>query len=123
MNYASVLRKAEKLCLYMIKLVSIFLNGIYGRNKVVYTSYLEKKKINCFTVLNIKPFDKLDPINYGIISDESVENIHGAPCRRVTYRCSITGNTFVFLTNLPYSIRPGLIALLYKYRWSVEKGL
>lgn len=68
-----------------------------------------------------KPFDKLDPINYGIISDESVENIHGAPCRRVTYRCAISGNTFIFLTNLPYSIRPGLIALLYKFRWSIEK--
>ena len=84
--------------------------------------FLSREKENqLLDLVEHKPFDKLDPINSGIISDESVENILGVPCRRVTYRCSISGNTFVFLTNLPYSVRPGLIALLYKFRWSVEK--
>lgn len=84
--------------------------------------FLSREKENqMLEFVEFKIFDKLDPINFGITSDESVENLQGVPCRRVTYRCSITGNTFVFLTNLPFSIRPGLIALLYKFRWSVEK--
>jgi hypothetical protein len=84
--------------------------------------FLSREKENqMLEFVEHKVFDKLDPINSGIISDESVENILGMPCRRVTYRCSLTGNLFVFLTNLPYSVRPGLVALLYKFRWSVEK--
>jgi hypothetical protein len=39
----------------------------------------------------------------------------------VTYQDPETGTTYVFITNLPTTIGPGLIALLYKHRWDIEK--
>ena len=32
-----------------------------------------------------------------------------------------TGKEFVFLTNLPVDVPPGVVALLYRMRWDVEK--
>ncbi len=84
--------------------------------------FLSREKENqMLEFVEYKNFDKDDPINLGVMSDESVENLQAVPCRRVKYRCPFTGNIFDFLTNLPFSIRPGLVAYLFKSRWSVEK--
>ena len=41
--------------------------------------------------------------------------------RRVIYQDPETGTIYAYLTNLPPSIPPGIVALLYKSRWDVEK--
>jgi len=41
--------------------------------------------------------------------------------RRVTYQDTETLAIYVYLTNLPVSLPPGIVALLYKSRWNVEK--
>jgi IS4 transposase len=41
--------------------------------------------------------------------------------RRVTYRDPETGIVYCYLTNLPCSVEPGIVALLYKSRWDIEK--
>lgn len=88
-------------------------NGIYFISR-------EKENQN-LTLVAVKVFDKEDSVNFGVISDELVENVEKVQCRRVTYRCAISGNIFVFLTTLPFKIRPGLVALIYKCRWDIEK--
>ena len=68
-------------------------------------------------------FDKQDPINEGVISDELAGYGPGVMMRRVTYQCPETGRKLVFLTSLNDSKKfpPGLIAQLYRMRWDIEK--
>ena len=42
--------------------------------------------------------------------------------RRVTFISPDNGEQLVFLTNLPTSIPPGVIAQLYFLRWRIEKS-
>lgn len=67
------------------------------------------------------PFDKTDPINNSILSDEQV-GAQSCMIRRVTLLRPETGEEMVFLTNLPYKIPPGVIAHLYFMRWKIEKS-
>ena len=62
-----------------------------------------------------------DPINRGVIADEIVGTSVGVSLRRVTYQDPENGTVYTYLTNLPASIPPGIVALLYKSRWDVEK--
>ena len=41
--------------------------------------------------------------------------------RRISFRSPDNGEVFVFLTNLPASIPPRVIAQLYLMRWRIEK--
>lgn len=66
--------------------------------------------------------DLNDPVNRGIISDTMVETSGGVILRKVVYRCPLDGTVFIFLTNLPKRLRPGLVAFLYKTRWDIEKA-
>ncbi len=66
-------------------------------------------------------FDPEDPVNQGVVSDEIIATSRGVSLRRVVYRDPETGTPYRFLTNLPVSVPPGLVALLYKMRWDVEK--
>jgi hypothetical protein len=68
------------------------------------------------------PFDKEDPVNAGVISDELAGYGPGVMMRRVTYKCPETGRKLVFLTSLTDSRKfpPGLIAQLYRMRWDIE---
>jgi hypothetical protein len=45
----------------------------------------------------------------------------GVSVRRVIYQDPETGIAYSYLTNLPPAILPGIVALLYKSRWDVEK--
>ena len=88
-------------------------NGIY---------FLSREKENMkLTIVGIHPFDRSDPINQGVISDEIVSTSVGVTVRRVIYQDPETGITYNYLTNLSSSIPPGIVALLYKCRWDVEK--
>ncbi len=65
-------------------------------------------------------YDKTDPRNNGVVSDQMVSNCSGTMVRRVTYVDPVSGTKYYFLTN-EFNIPPGLIAFLYKERWNIEK--
>lgn len=88
-------------------------NGIY---------FLSRDKENMkLETLGNNPFDRADPINRGVIADEIVGTSAGVSLRRVTYLDPESGTVYTYLTNLPVSIPGGIVALLYKSRWDVEK--
>ena len=61
--------------------------------------------------------DRHDSVNQGVLLDQMVRSRTGkCLIRRISYRCPVTDRVFNFLTNLHHSIRPGVIALLYKMR-------
>ena len=88
-------------------------NGIYILSRAKENLKLE--------TLGQHSFDPTDPINCGVISDEIVSTSMGVSVRRVIYQDPETDHIYTYLTNLPPSIPPGVIALLYKSRWDVEK--
>ncbi len=55
------------------------------------------------------------------MDDEIMGTCMGVSIRRVTYKDAETGIIYKYLTNLPASVPPGVIALLYKSRWDIEK--
>ncbi len=65
-------------------------------------------------------FDRNDPRNVGIVSDQSGETGNGDILRRIVYVEPATGRTLVFLTN-EMTLPPGLVAFIYKKRWDIEK--
>lgn len=85
----------------------------------IYILTREKKNMRLYCVA-ILDFDKNDPINAGVISDEQVGNSQGTIIRKVKYYDSISGEIFSFITNV-FDVPPGVIAFLYKKRWDVEK--
>lgn len=86
----------------------------------IYFLSCEKENMK-LEIVGIHPFDRADPINQGVVSDEIVATSVGVTVRRVIYQDPETGITYTYLTNLPPSIPPGIVALLYKCRWDVEK--
>jgi len=86
----------------------------------IYFLSVEKDNSTAKVLKNIA-FDKSDERNKGIMSNEMVDPSKAEALRRITYQCPETGKIFVFLTNLPHSIPPGVIAYLYKCRWNLEK--
>jgi len=66
-------------------------------------------------------WDRADPINRGVKRDEQIgTTTSGALLRRVTYTDPESGTTYEFLTN-EMTLRPGVIALLYRMRLDIEK--
>ena len=84
--------------------------------------FLSREKDNMkLKIIGKNPFDRALPINAGILADEMVATSQGVSVRRVIYQDPETATIYHYLTNLPASIPPGLIALLYKARWDIEK--
>lgn len=84
--------------------------------------FLSRQKDNMkLEVIAKIPFDTTLPINTGILADEMVATSQGVSVRRVIYQDPETRIVYHYLTNLPASIPPGLIAQLYKARWDIEK--
>ena len=68
-----------------------------------------------------KEFDRRDSRNAGVISDEQVgPGGGGAMLRRIVYHCPEKDTTFTYITT-EMTLPPGIIALLYKHRWDIEK--
>jgi hypothetical protein len=83
--------------------------------------FLSREKDNMNPdVLGNYPFDAKDPINHGVIADQIIGTCAGVSLRRVIYQDPQTKIIYHYLTNLPTSVPPGLVALLYKMRWDVE---
>jgi len=73
-----------------------------------------------FTVNSSRLFDRNDPVNSGVLSDELVTTGQSTLVRRVTYRDPVSGKLFEFITTV-FDVPPGVIASLYKRRWDIEK--
>ncbi len=65
-------------------------------------------------------WNKEDERNAGVLKDERVKSSNNVVLRRVTYKDSVTGKEYRFITN-EFTLPPGLIAFLYKVRWDIEK--
>jgi hypothetical protein len=85
----------------------------------VYFVSMEKKNMN-LEVMGLPPWDRHDPVNAGIQSVELVAGQAGVLLRRIRYIEPVTGTEYVFLTS-ELTLRPGIIAFLYKLRWDIEK--
>ena len=84
--------------------------------------FLSREKENMkLEVIAQHPVDSPLTINAGILGDETVATSQGVSVRRVIYHDPLTGIIYRYLTNLPLSIPPGIVALLYKARWDIEK--
>jgi hypothetical protein len=84
--------------------------------------FLSREKENMkLEVIGENKYDRAHPDNRGVLADEMVSTGAGVALRRVTYQDGETGTVYTFLTNLPVSVPPGIVALLYKMRWDVEK--
>jgi hypothetical protein len=90
------------------------------RESGIYFLSREKENMKLETV-GVHSFDRADRINQGVISDEMVATSVGVTERRVIYQDPETGIVYARLTNLPPAIAPGIVALLYRSRWEVEK--
>lgn len=87
--------------------------------KGIYLISREKENSAAITT-GVCSFDAADPRNAGILSDELIGVFCGRLFRRVKYRDAATGREYSFITNI-MDLPPGLIAFIYKCRWSVEK--
>ena len=67
------------------------------------------------------PWEQGDAVNNGVVSDREVSTSQGVSVRQVIYTDPATDREFTFITNLPRSIPPGVIAQLYRMRWDAEK--
>jgi len=79
------------------------------------------KKGMQFETLESIEVDSDDDVNNGVKEDQVVITNSGVKLRRVLYLCPFQNKTYSFITNLPKTIRPGIIAFLYKTRWDIEK--
>jgi len=66
------------------------------------------------------PFDRTDPLNLGVLNYEMVGFDNALNMWRVTYKDPENGAEFVFLTT-DGTLLPGVVALLYRLRWKIEK--
>lgn len=66
------------------------------------------------------PFDRADPLNGGVLDYEMVGFDNALQMWRVTYKDPENGAEFVFLTT-DGTLLPGVVALLYRLRWKIEK--
>ena len=67
------------------------------------------------------PFDRNDEVNTGIESYSVFQN-KKARFHLIEYRDPETSQLHKFISTLPKSINPGVIALLYYKRWTIEKA-
>ena len=87
--------------------------------KGVYIISREKENSKA-EVIGLNDWDRGDPRNTGILSDELGGVFCGVMLRRVRYRDPVTGTVYSYMTN-EMTLPPGLIAFLYKLRWDIEK--
>jgi hypothetical protein len=83
--------------------------------------FVSREKENMVLEVQGHPaWDRDDAVNAGVRSVELVAGQAGVLVRRICYVEPVSGTEYVYLTN-EMTIRPGLIAFLYKLRWDEEK--
>ena len=91
----------------------------WKKSKGIYIITLEKIN-SALKTIGVFSWDRSDPRNIGVVSDEMVGSSNGAAMRRVSYIDPVNGKKYRFITN-EMTIPPGLIAFIYKLRWDIEK--
>ena len=82
--------------------------------------FLSRAKENMrLDTLGPLPYNETSPCNRGVTRFELV-SVANTALRCVYYTCPDSGHEFIFLTTLT-TIEPGIIAMLYKARWDIEK--
>lgn len=80
----------------------------------------EKENMNLLVSGN-RTFDRTDARNAGVVADQLVSpGSGGAMLRRILYLDPLTGIEYRYLTT-ETTLPPGLLVLLYKQRWDIEK--
>ncbi len=64
--------------------------------------------------------DFTQPINQGVTADRVVTDRRGIGVREITFCNPCDGQVYVYLTS-EMTLEPGLLVLLYKTRWEIEK--
>jgi hypothetical protein len=67
-----------------------------------------------------RAIDFTQPINQGVTSDRLLTDRRGLRVREITFCDPRDGEVYVYLTT-EMTLEPGLLALLYKTRWEIEK--
>ena len=91
----------------------------WKQSKGVYVLTREKSNMQLISCGDFE-FDKSDPVNAGVTSDQQVGHSHGRMIRRIIYTDPLSGKEYKFITNI-LNVAPGLIAYIYKVRWNIEK--
>jgi len=74
----------------------------------------------CLELEKERSIDLLQPINQGVQSDRVVRDRRGIRVREITFENPCDGQVYVYLTS-EMTLEPGLLVLLYKTRWEIEK--
>ena len=105
---------------------------IYDRAAVDYPWWDKQKKNDVYIISLLKEnavinfiktldFDKNDPVNAGVVSYELYSK-RNETFTVVTYKDPETDKVYKFISTLQISFRPGIIAILYYKRWTIEKA-
>ena len=79
-----------------------------------------RKKGMCLEVQTERVIDVAQLINQGVTADRVVTDRRGIRVREITFHNPCDGEGYVYLTT-EMTLEPGLLALLYKTRWEIEK--
>ena len=83
--------------------------------------FLSLRKENmCLEVETHRIIDVTQPINQGVTSDRVVTDRRDIRVREITFCNPCDGAVYVYLTS-EMTLEPGLLVLLYKTRWEIEK--
>lgn len=74
----------------------------------------------CLELVQARDLDFSQPINQGVLADRVVQDRRGLRVREITFQNPCDGKVYVYLTS-EMTLAPGLLALLYKTRWEIEK--
>ncbi len=74
----------------------------------------------CLEVETERVIDVTQPINRGVTAARVLTDRRGIRVREITFCNPCDGTVYVYLTN-GLTLEPGLLALLYKTRWEIEK--
>lgn len=85
----------------------------------IYFLSLRKEGL-CLKVEQERVIDVTQPINQGVTGDRVVTDRRGLRVREITFCNPCDGEVYVYLTS-EMTLEPGLLALLYKTRWEIEK--
>lgn len=107
--------------LYVWDKAGIDFRAWYNWKKAGGLYFISLEKANMALDVVGKPeWDRHDPVNAGIVNVELVAGCAGVLIRRISYLEPISGEILNFITS-EMTLRPGLIAFLYKMRWDIEK--
>ena len=74
----------------------------------------------CLPLEQERAIDGTQPINQGVTADRVVTDRRGLRVREITFCNPCDGQVYVYLTS-EMTLAPGLLVLLYKTRWEIEK--